>query len=119
MAANSQGIATLLDAEKEAAQIVAKAREYRNQRLKDARGEASKEIDALRAKKDQEFTDFEHEHSGDSSTSATEVQKQTDETLERIEATFASSRQAVVDDLLERVVQVDPKLHRNLQMHKA
>ncbi|GAA5903832.1 hypothetical protein JCM8208_006592 [Rhodotorula glutinis] len=119
MAANSQGIATLLDAEKEAAQIVAKAREYRNQRLKDARGEASKEIDALRAKKDKEFTDFEHEHSGDSSTSATEVQKQTDETLERIEATFASSRQAVVDDLLERVVQVDPKLHRNLQMHKA
>ncbi|BGP39658.1 hypothetical protein JCM10450v2_003628 [Rhodotorula kratochvilovae] len=119
MAANSQGIATLLDAEKEAAQIVAKAREYRNQRLKDARGEASKEIDALRAKKDQEFRAFEDEHSGDSSTSATEVQRATDETLAKIEASFASSRDAVVEDLLARVVEVEPRLHRNLQQHKA
>ncbi|GAA5843859.1 hypothetical protein JCM5353_007393, partial [Sporobolomyces roseus] len=51
MSANSQGIATLLDAEKEAAQIVAKAREYRTQRLKGAREEASKEVDSLKKKK--------------------------------------------------------------------
>ncbi|GAA6055101.1 hypothetical protein JCM3770_001799 [Rhodotorula araucariae] len=119
MAANSQGIATLLDAEKEASQIVAKAREYRNQRLKDARGEANKDIEALRAKKDAEFRAFEDAHSGDSSSSATEVQRATDESLAQIEASFAQSRTAVVDDLLARVVEVEPKLHRNLQMHKA
>ncbi|GAA6001021.1 H(+)-transporting V1 sector ATPase subunit G [Rhodotorula paludigena] len=118
MAANSQGIATLLDAEKEASQIVAKAREYRSQRLKDARGEASKEIEALRAKKDQEFKDFEQQHSGDSSSSADEVSKTTQETLSRIEASFEASRAQVLDDLLERVVQVKPALHRNLQQRK-
>lgn len=79
----AQGIATLLDAEKEASQIVAKARECaslcsrsplsdldlmvsrnvtdRNQRLKDARGEASKEIEQLRAKKEAEFKEFENQ----------------------------------------------------------
>ncbi|GAA5838252.1 hypothetical protein JCM11251_003442 [Rhodosporidiobolus azoricus] len=115
MAANSQGIATLLDAEKEASQIVAKAREYRNQRLKEARGEASKEIEALRAKKDDEFRQFEQQHSGDSSTSQDEVNKSTAEQLEKIQSSFDSNREQVVASLLERVVQVQPQLHRNLK----
>ncbi|BGP31635.1 hypothetical protein JCM10296v2_003407 [Rhodotorula toruloides] len=115
MAANSQGIATLLDAEKEASQIVAKAREYRNQRLKDARGEASKEIEQLRAKKEAEFKEFENQHSGDSSSSQDEVDKATQEALAKIEASFEENREKVVKDLLERVVQVSPALHRNLE----
>jgi V-type H+-transporting ATPase subunit G len=53
------GISTLLDAEKEAAKIVAKAKAYRIQRLKDARLEASKEIEALKAAKAAEFAQFE------------------------------------------------------------
>ncbi|GAA6041089.1 hypothetical protein JCM8097_004713 [Rhodosporidiobolus ruineniae] len=118
MAANSQGIATLLDAEKEASQIVAKAREYRNQRLKEARGEASKEIDALRAKKDQEFRDFEQQHSGDSSTSQEEVNASTAVTLEQIQRSFEEHSAGVVDLLLERVVQVQPALHRNLKRNQ-
>jgi V-type H+-transporting ATPase subunit G len=39
---STQGISTLLDAEKEASKIVQKARQYRIQRLKDARTEALK-----------------------------------------------------------------------------
>ncbi|GAA6021092.1 hypothetical protein JCM10207_003360 [Rhodosporidiobolus poonsookiae] len=115
MAANSQGIATLLDAEKEASQIVAKAREYRNQRLKEARGEASKEIDSLRAKKDAEFQEFEQQHSGDSSTSQDEVNQATTDTLAKIQASFDQNRDQVVKDLLDRVVEVQPALHRNLK----
>ncbi|KAK4334059.1 V-type proton ATPase subunit G [Rhodotorula toruloides] len=103
---NAQGIATLLDAEKEASQIVAKAREYRNQRLKDARGEASKEIEQLRAKKEADFKEFENQHSGDSSSSQDEVNKATQEALAKIEASFEENREKVVKDLLERVVQV-------------
>ncbi|GAA5964458.1 hypothetical protein JCM8115_006321 [Rhodotorula mucilaginosa] len=115
MSANSQGIATLLDAEKEASQIVAKAREYRNQRLKDARGEASKEIEQLRAKKDALFREFEEQHSGDSSSSQVEVDKATKASLEQIEASFEANSADVVKKLLERVVQVQPQLHRNLE----
>ena len=79
---SAQGISALLDAEKEAAKIVQKARECpspslsrvpipspptsadagrsdRNQRIKDARGEATKEIEELKAKKDAQFKEFE------------------------------------------------------------
>jgi V-type H+-transporting ATPase subunit G len=86
----SAGIQTLLDAEKEAAKIVQKARDCsfedwrprihqsiyghnpcsqadtdldvladRNQRVKDARGEAAKEIEAYKAQQEAEFKQFE------------------------------------------------------------
>ena len=77
-AANSQGIQTLLEAEKEAAKVVQKARQcklrsfpssnvvlmtlpYRVQKLKDARSEAAKEIEQYKDSKEQEFKKFESE----------------------------------------------------------
>jgi V-type H+-transporting ATPase subunit G len=53
------GISTLLEAEREAGKVVAKAKAYRTQRLKVARTEASKEIEALKASKAAEFAAFE------------------------------------------------------------
>ncbi|GAA5884100.1 hypothetical protein JCM16303_005917 [Sporobolomyces ruberrimus] len=116
MAANSQGIATLLDAEKEAAKIVAQAREYRTSRLKGAREEASKEVDALKKKKDDEFKEFESQHSDDSNSSQDKVDKSTSEQLEKIQSSFDSNKSSVVDQLLERVVQVKAEPHRNLRL---
>merc|ERR1712144_65477 len=106
MAANTAGIQTLLDAEKEAAKIVQKARDYRTQRVKDARGEAAKEIEAYKAKVEREFQAIEQEHSGDNDAAQSELDKQT----EPIKADFGKNRQAVVDKLLERVTEVQPEL---------
>lgn len=58
-AQNTASIQTLLEAEKDAQQIVEKARQYRTQRLKDARSEAQKEIEKYKSKKDAEFKDYE------------------------------------------------------------
>lgn len=59
MAANpSQGIQTLLEAEKEASKIVQKARTYRTQKLKDARSEAAKDIENIKSKKEKEYQDY-------------------------------------------------------------
>ena len=55
----STSIQLLLEAEKEAGKIVAKSRQYRIQRLKDARSEAIKEIEAIKAQKNAEFAQFE------------------------------------------------------------
>lgn len=55
------------------------------------------------------------QHSGDSSSSQDEVNKATQEALAKIEASFEENREKVVKDLLERVVQVNPALHRNLE----
>lgn len=69
-ASNSQGIQTLLEAEKESSKIVQKARQCnflflirtdRVQRLKDARTEAAKEIEQLKEQKKSEFLSQEHE----------------------------------------------------------
>merc|ERR1712093_736029 len=112
-AANTAGIQTLLDAEKEAAKIVQKARDYRTQRVKDARGEAAKEIEAYKTKVEREFQAIEQEHSGDNDAAQSELDKQTEQQIESIKADFGKNRQAVVDKLLERVTEVQPELHKN------
>lgn len=58
-AQNTASIQTLLEAEKEAQQIVEKARQYRTQRVKDARSEAQKEIEKYKAKKEAEYKEYE------------------------------------------------------------
>lgn len=58
-AQNTASIQTLLEAEKDAQQIVEKARQYRTQRLKDARSEAQKEIEKYKSKKESEFKEYE------------------------------------------------------------
>ncbi|CCF50909.1 hypothetical protein NDA11_002547 [Ustilago hordei] len=115
-AQQSQGIQTLLEAEKEAAKIVQKARTYRTQKLKDARNEASKEIEQLKSKKEKEFNDFQKEHEGSTSNSQNTVDKETEEKLEQLNKAFEANREEVINKLLDRVVDVKTELHRNLQL---
>lgn len=58
-AQNTASIQTLLEAEREAQQIVERARAYRQQRLKDARTEAGKDVETYKQKKDAEFKEYE------------------------------------------------------------
>ncbi|KAG5635266.1 hypothetical protein H0H81_011891 [Sphagnurus paluster] len=118
-AQQSQGIQTLLEAEKEAAKIVQQARQYRVQRLKDARAEASKEIEQYKQAKEQEFRAFESSHAGTTSVAQTAVDKETEDKLQAISASYNQAKDAVVQKLLDRVVLVNPELHRNLKKVEA
>jgi len=113
-AQQSQGIQTLLEAEKEAAKIVQQARQYRVQKLKDARAEASKEIEAYKKSKDEEFKTFESSHAGTTSTAQTAIDKETEVNLKDITTSFEANKDNVVKKLLDRVVLIKPELHRNL-----
>lgn len=53
------------------------------------------------------------QHTGDNASSQTSVDKSTTEKLAEIQASFESHRKEVVASLLDRVVQVNPALHRN------
>ncbi|ETS62283.1 hypothetical protein PaG_03359 [Moesziomyces aphidis] len=117
-AQQSQGIQTLLEAEKEAAKIVQKARTYRTQKLKDARNEASKEIEQLKANKEKEFADFQKQHEGSTNSSQTTVDKETEERLGELNKAFEANRDQVISKLLDRVVDVKTELHRNLQLQQ-
>ncbi|KAH7927831.1 V-type ATPase [Leucogyrophana mollusca] len=113
-AQHSQGIQTLLEAEKEAAKIVQQARQYRVQRLKDARTEASREIDEYRSAKEAEFRGFESSHAGTTSNAQTAVDRDTEVKLQAITDAYEANKDEVVKKLLDRVVLVKPELHRNL-----
>jgi len=114
-AQQSQSIQTLLEAEKEAAKIVQQARQYRVQKLKDARTEALKEIDEYKKAKDVEFKAFEASHAGTTSNAQTTIDKETDVKLEEITDAYNKSKGVVIKKLLDRVVLVEPEAHRNLK----
>jgi len=115
MAAQSQSIQTLLEAEKEAAKVVQQARQYRTQKLKDARSEATKEIEAYKQAKEHEFQAFEASHAGNTQSLQATIDKDTKVKLEAIAHSYNRNKDAVVKTLLDRVVLVKPELHRNLK----
>ncbi|RKO85369.1 H+-ATPase G subunit-domain-containing protein, partial [Blyttiomyces helicus] len=108
-AQSAQGIQTLLEAEKDASKIVAKARQYRIQRLKDARTEAAKEIEALKAERNKEFANFEKQYSGSSDDTFSKVNAETETRLVEVAEAYQKNREAVFDLLMEKVVTVEPK----------
>ncbi|KAH8923652.1 V-type ATPase [Atractiella rhizophila] len=109
----SQGIQTLLSAEKEAQIIVSKAREYRVQRLKDARSQAAKDIEEYKTSKDREFEKFSNEHTGGSSEAEKLVNHQTEKELSELQSAFERNKGNVVEMLLERLMTVEKGLHKN------
>ncbi|THH09924.1 hypothetical protein EW145_g1682 [Phellinidium pouzarii] len=111
----NQGIQTLLEAEKDAAKVVQEARQYRIQRVKDARSEADKEIEQYRALKESESKEFEDSRVGTTQTSQSTIDKRTEEMLDQITNSYKQNKDNVVMKLLDRVVLVKPELHRNLR----
>jgi len=119
MAGQSQNIQTLLEAEKDAQKVVQQERQYRTQRLKDARSEAVKEIEAYKAQKEQEFKAYEASHAGNTQSIQATVDKETEARLRVISQQYEKNKDAVVKKLLNRVTLVKPELHRNLKKFEA
>ncbi|KAJ9086288.1 hypothetical protein DSO57_1005565 [Entomophthora muscae] len=93
----SQGIQTLLEAEKEASKIVEKARQYRVQRLKDA----------------PEFQSFEKKHSGSTDEVVKAIETDTKAKVKEVKELFNKNKDEVAKKLIETVLNVSPKPHRN------
>jgi len=91
------------------------ARQYRIQKLKDARAQADKEIEKYKLAKEQEFKKYEAEHAGKTQVSQSVVDKETEAALAKITASFQNNKDQVVDKLMNRVILITPELHRNLK----
>jgi len=104
----------------------------RIQKLKDARSEASKEIEEYKKSKETEFKAFEAsvrnslfpysctislvpQHAGTTSEAQAAVDQETEVKLKSITDSYNSHKDVVVQKLLDRVVLVTPELHRNLK----
>ncbi|KAL2115397.1 hypothetical protein VTJ04DRAFT_9652 [Mycothermus thermophilus] len=102
-AQNSSGIQTLLDAEREASKIVQRAREYRTKRVREARDEAKKEIEAYRAAKEAEYLAFEAEHTKGNKEAEEEAAREAEAEIQKIREAGLKAQDKVVEDLLNAV----------------
>jgi V-type H+-transporting ATPase subunit G len=92
----------------------------RVQRLKDARAEAAKEIDAIKAQKQAEFAASQQNDVGSVDASVAKVTQETEQDLVKITQEYASHKAAVIKKLLDQVTTVEPKMHPNaLNPHTA
>lgn len=109
----------------------------RVQKLKDARAEATKEIEEYKKAKEQEFKAFEssvrpavhlatsllpdqnNQHAGITSEAQVAVDRDTEVKLKAITDSYEAHKEQVVKKLLDRVVLVKPELHRNLRKLEA
>ena len=106
----------------------------RVKRLKDARTEADEEIEAYRKAKEQEFSAFQSsvcsvlfgsfpltltcipfQHVGSTQDAQSVIDKDTGEKLGQISDAYNTHKDDVLKKLLDRVVLVQPELHRNLR----
>ncbi|KAI8964296.1 vacuolar ATPase [Daldinia sp. FL1419] len=95
-------------AEREASKIVQKAREFRTKRVREARDEAKKEVEAYRRAKDEEFKRFEAEHTQGNKQAEDEANREADAKIKEIQAAGQKSQDKVVEDLLKAVFDVKP-----------
>lgn len=85
----------------------------RVQKLKDAKTEANKEIEALKAKKQAEYAQSEKDYSGSIDSSVVKLEKETEVKLRAMDELMAQKKGAVIEKLLATVVNVEPKIHIN------
>ncbi|ODV90571.1 hypothetical protein CANCADRAFT_108032 [Tortispora caseinolytica NRRL Y-17796] len=112
-AQSSAGIKTLLEAEKEAQEIVQKARAYRTQRLKAARSEAAKEIEEYKKQQEKKFNEFVAQHSGDTTKLESDAAAQVEKEVAAVKEAASKNADKVVDDLVKAILTPAPKLHIN------
>lgn len=94
--------------------IVQQAREYRTQKLKDARIDAQKEVDELKRVRESTFKDMQDESTDTQSTHKKQVEHDTEKALSELVVQFQDKKIIVVDKLLGRVTHTTNQLHRNV-----
>jgi len=91
----------------------------RTQQLKEAPTAAEKDIAALKAKKEKELDEYKQKYAGTQSSAQDKIDRDTKDRLSEIERAFQDKREELISKLLDRVSQVDPQPHKNLQKMSA
>lgn len=102
-----------MKAEKEAHEIVSEARKYRQDKLRQAKSDAAKDIEAYKTKKDQELKDFEAKNVGNTAELEKNAEKDVQNELEEIKIISKNKTQDVIDLLVSAVTNPNPEMHVN------
>ncbi|EFA80729.1 vacuolar ATP synthase subunit G [Heterostelium album PN500] len=103
---SEDGIKKLLEAERMAQETIARARQERNQKLKQAVQEAEKDIKTFKDSKEKEFKDYESKFLGQSSATSADLASSVNKEIEQIRKKTAQNKDEVVEMLLKFTTEV-------------
>lgn len=106
VSAGQDGIQKLLAAEKDAQEIVAKARKAKSERLKQAKAEAEKDIKAYTEDRENAYKQKESANSSNAGDTAKRLEKEATQSESDIKAGVSKNKSQVLDTLLSHVTEV-------------
>jgi len=105
---SQQLIQKLLKAEEEAEQLIARARENRVRKLREAKQAADDEIEIFRRKEEERFQgEVARNNLGDDSTT---IEKQIAQDLKAVGSDFAGNKDKIVEYMTSKILTVKPEL---------
>lgn len=105
--AGQDGIQRLLAAEQEAQAIIAKARQAKAERLKQAKEEAERDVLAYKKEREEEFSRKIANDSSNNQENAARMQAESEKSVEAIQKSIASKKEEVLKMLLSQVETVE------------
>lgn len=87
-------------------------------RLKQAKDEATEEIERFRAERENGFKDFEHKHVGSREGVASKIDSDTRSRIDEMSRQVTNSKERVIEELLGLVYDIVPELHKNYQVEE-
>jgi V-type H+-transporting ATPase subunit G len=115
MASRSDGVQQLLSAEKRAGEKVGEARKRKARRVKQAKEEASAEIEAYRKEREKTFKELEQVTLGSHGDRQAKIDEDTAKQLEEIGISVEKTQAVAIEKLLALVCDIQPQLHMNYQ----
>jgi V-type H+-transporting ATPase subunit G len=103
---STDGIKKLMEAEQEAQKIVAEARKFKTERLKQAKAEADKEIAAYRAEREGAYQKKLADSSSGSTSTFQRLSQETQMNITNLQNSVRAKKQAVLTSLLGYVATV-------------
>ncbi|RDL38959.1 V-type proton ATPase subunit G [Venustampulla echinocandica] len=91
---------------------------HRTKRVKEARDEAKKEIEAYRKQKDNEFRKFESEHTSGNKKAEEDADKDAEMKIKDIKTAGKKGRDQVIKDLLQAVFDIKPVAPERIEVPK-
>ena len=107
---SQQLIQKLLKAEEEAEALIAKARENRVRKLREAKQAADDEMAVFRKKEEERFQADQAAVSGGVSGDASSLETQTQADLKRVQQDFNDNKEKIREYLVEKILTVKPEL---------
>ena len=107
---SQQLIQKLLKAEEEAEALIAKARENRVRKLREAKQSADDEMAIFRRKEEEKFQSEQAAVAGGADGDASNLEAQTLADLKRVHMDFASNKDKITEYMMEKILSVKPEL---------